>query len=276
MIYVAPTDRSVYGIATMASRKKTPAQRRRQPSVPKPGSTRTRTTTAAGAGPTGDSDAAAGPENTEASKRRAHIRHSAFTCFAERGFHETSLSHICKEAGISRGSFYWHFESKESVFLEILELWVEEVKREVRAQFSGTFSGTGAALAKPGTPPPNARDALLAALAREGKRGRRVIPLWLDGLLQARQNPALRETLGRLLSEIRGSMADVIRPSFAPYHAPEEIDQLAGLLFSCFIGAISQEMAEPGPGLYDHQVEQLLTTTDRFAELVRTQGLDHA
>jgi AcrR family transcriptional regulator len=195
---------------------------------------------------------------------RDAIRHAAFACFAAHGYHETRLEDICREAGISRGAFYWHFESKEAVFLEILEVWTTEVQQEVRRQFEGAFS------ANVGDP----HRALLEALVREGRRGRRVLPLWLDGLVQSRRHPAMQAALAQFLASVRGTMAEVIRPAFAPYHRPEEIDALAGLLFSCFIGAIAQEIAEPDGDLYDRQVQQLMTTTLRFADLVVATGGD--
>src|SRR5690606_26145151 len=103
------------------------------------------------------------------------------------GYHETSVDTICREAGISKGAFYWYFESKEAVFLQILEVWAEEVEREVLGQFRQAFTS--------GDPVTQ----LLAALSREGRRGRRVLPVWLDGLVQSQRNPALRAALARFM-----------------------------------------------------------------------------
>jgi AcrR family transcriptional regulator len=197
--------------------------------------------------------AAAPPEEDKASA----IRHAAFICFSERGYHETSVDVICREAGTSKGAFYWYFQSKEAVFLQILEVWADEVEREVRVQFQRAFEDDD---------PVNA---LLAALAREGHRGRRVLPIWLDGLVQSQRNPALRDSLARFMDRLRAALTDVIRPAFAPYHGGAEVDRIAGLLFSCFIGSISQHIVDPGAGHYDEQCRQLLVTTERFATLLK-------
>lgn len=199
------------------------------------------------------------PERSDPAESRdktAAIRIAAFHCFSERGYHDTRVDDICQEAGISKGSFYWYFESKEAVFLQILEVWVAEVENEIMAQFQAAFTG--------GDPV----HALLAALGREGRRGRRLLPVWLDGLVQSQRNERLREAMAVFMARVRKSLADVIRPAFAPYHAPEQVDALAGLLFSCFIGSISQHLAEPEAGHYEHQVRTLLETTDRFATLL--------
>lgn len=188
--------------------------------------------------------------------KAAQVRHAAFICFSDRGYHDTSVDMICREAGISKGAFYWYFESKEAVFLQILEVWADEVEREVLGQFRLAFTS--------GDPVKT----LLAALGREGRRGRRVLPVWLDGLVQSQRNPALREALARFMSRVRHALTDVIRPAFAPYHEEHEIELIAGLLFSCFIGAISQHIVDPEPGHYEEQSRQLLVTTERFANLL--------
>ena len=41
--------------------------------------------------------------------------------FSKYGFYEASINRIIKEAGISRGSFYQYFESKEDLFLYIID-----------------------------------------------------------------------------------------------------------------------------------------------------------
>jgi AcrR family transcriptional regulator len=192
--------------------------------------------------------------------RREEIRHAAFTCFSAKGYHETRLEDICAEAGVSRGTFYWYFKSKEAVFLEILEVWTREVQEQVRGQFSGAFQSE------------HPQAALLRALIREGKRGRRVIPLWIDGLVQSRNHPEMREALARFLASVRATIAEVIRPAFAPFHREEEIEQLASLFLSCFIGSISQEIADPDGVPFDRQVRQLVTTTNRFARLIVADG----
>lgn len=216
---------------------------------------KTRGAKAPGAKKTSGGRASGGKTHEPKEDRRDEIRHAAFICFSGAGYHETRLEDICREAGVSRGSFYWYFKSKEAVFLEILEVWTQEVQAQVRDQFAGAFTSE------------NPQADLLRAIGREGRRGRRVIPLWLDGLVQSRNHPEMRAALAQFLAGVRSTMAEVIRPAFAPYHPAEEIDLLASLLLSCFIGAISQEIVDPEGSPYEPLVGQLLTTTDRFARL---------
>ncbi len=41
--------------------------------------------------------------------------------FAEQGYHPTSVSEIVAGLGVGKGVFYWYFDSKEQLFLEILK-----------------------------------------------------------------------------------------------------------------------------------------------------------
>jgi AcrR family transcriptional regulator len=50
------------------------------------------------------------------SKRRSEIMTAAKIVFARNGFHATTIAHIAKEAGLSYGSVYWYFDSKDELF----------------------------------------------------------------------------------------------------------------------------------------------------------------
>jgi AcrR family transcriptional regulator len=57
--------------------------------------------------------------------------------FAERGYEDTSIEAVLREAGVSRGSLYHHFASKEALF----EAVAEEVETSVGAQTLAAASG---------------------------------------------------------------------------------------------------------------------------------------
>ncbi|MBI4517875.1 MAG: TetR/AcrR family transcriptional regulator [Deltaproteobacteria bacterium] len=59
--------------------------------------------------------------------RRAQILHAAQRCIAEKGYHAATMDDIVRAAGLSKGSLYWHFGSKEEVFLALFDAIVEEV-----------------------------------------------------------------------------------------------------------------------------------------------------
>ncbi|GDX81307.1 TetR family transcriptional regulator [Deltaproteobacteria bacterium] len=53
-------------------------------------------------------------------ERRASLLAAAREVFAERGYHGASVADILTAAGVARGTFYNHFESKRDVFAAVL------------------------------------------------------------------------------------------------------------------------------------------------------------
>ena len=59
--------------------------------------------------------------------RKIEIVHAAVTCFLERGYHQTGVRDIAKQAGVSLGNLYNHFKGKEAVLAFIAEVEGEEL-----------------------------------------------------------------------------------------------------------------------------------------------------
>ena len=64
---------------------------------------------------------------------RAKIIESAIKLFSTRGFNAASVDDICKDAGISKGAFYHHFESKQALFLALLDGWLQTIDNAIEA-----------------------------------------------------------------------------------------------------------------------------------------------
>ncbi len=54
---------------------------------------------------------------------RALLVDAALRVFAEHGYEEATVEDIAAAAGYSKGAYYFHFASKEDIFLELLEQW---------------------------------------------------------------------------------------------------------------------------------------------------------
>ncbi|HZC52835.1 MAG TPA: TetR/AcrR family transcriptional regulator [Mycobacterium sp.] len=50
------------------------------------------------------------------SQRRDQIMAAAKKVFARKGFHDTTIADIAKQAGLAYGSVYWYFDSKDELF----------------------------------------------------------------------------------------------------------------------------------------------------------------
>jgi len=56
---------------------------------------------------------------------RDDILRAAMHLFAIRGFHETSMSEVAREARVSKALIFWHFKTKEELFLAVLSRLLE-------------------------------------------------------------------------------------------------------------------------------------------------------
>ncbi|HBR09646.1 TPA: TetR family transcriptional regulator, partial [Candidatus Acetothermia bacterium] len=56
----------------------------------------------------------------EKEAKATKIKGVALDLFAERGYHQTTMSDIATAAGVGRGTLYWYFPSKEKLFIAAL------------------------------------------------------------------------------------------------------------------------------------------------------------
>jgi len=58
------------------------------------------------------------PEQSEKirEERREQILQAALEVFAEKGYHNARVSDVAARAGVSQGTIYWYFKSKEELF----------------------------------------------------------------------------------------------------------------------------------------------------------------
>ena len=77
--------------------------------------------TAVGAGPGPDQQLRrdAGPQTDRGHARRAELLEAARRVFERLGFLDARVADIAEEAGVSQGTFYTYFDSKEAVFREV-------------------------------------------------------------------------------------------------------------------------------------------------------------
>jgi AcrR family transcriptional regulator len=80
---------------------------------------------------------------TDLSATRKHqILDAAMVVFARLGFHEARMDDIVQEAGLSKGTLYWYFKSKEEIITVISQQLfttdIEQVERLLNAE--GTVS----------------------------------------------------------------------------------------------------------------------------------------
>jgi AcrR family transcriptional regulator len=77
-------------------------------------------------------------QKKEADNRKEQILEAALLCFNRGGYYKTSIDDIAAKAKISKGGIYYHFSSKDELFLELFDFKVnryfEQLKMYVQSK----------------------------------------------------------------------------------------------------------------------------------------------
>ena len=61
--------------------------------------------------------------NSKIKTTKNKILDAAFNVFVKNGFKDTTMSHIVKESGLSKGAIYHHYSSKKDLFISLIDHW---------------------------------------------------------------------------------------------------------------------------------------------------------
>jgi AcrR family transcriptional regulator len=173
------------------------------------------------------------PRVTEAYResRRRQILDASMECFAREGFHRTSMAQIIAEAGVSAGTIYLYFDSKEQI--------VEAIAEE-RHALESALAAT--ALANPDTRQAlhDLADGYLNWLSDpiEQKRRRVTVQVWAEALRSDRVASIVRDGVGQ-----RQQIADFVGDRQQQGHlvASLDPDAVSRVMLSLVLGFVLQQ-----------------------------------
>jgi AcrR family transcriptional regulator len=71
--------------------------------------------------------------DADKAERRQDILAAAKEVFAAKGYHATTIADIARAAGLSYGSIYWYYESKETLFHELMSAEATALRDHIEA-----------------------------------------------------------------------------------------------------------------------------------------------
>ncbi len=136
-------------------------------------------------------------KKSEVSRRQ--VIEAAIRALAERGFVRTSIQDIAAAAGMSKGAVHYHFESKDDLIGQVLELCAEAMATRARTAWD-----------TPGEPREKLRRALreLWSLRRDGNAELRVL---VDLMAQSVHDTRLRKPIAAMMKSLRADVGDQVR-----------------------------------------------------------------
>lgn len=135
------------------------------------------------------------PRARRKAERPGEILEAAFEEFSEKGFVGTRLEDVARRAGVTKGTIYVYFPTKEALFLALTEAFAEEMSGRIEA-FLETAPQTGEALAEA------AMDHIHAQLS-DPRRGRMLLLVISEGgRFPETADANFRRCLGPLLERL--------------------------------------------------------------------------
>jgi len=171
---------------------------------------------------------------TGGEETREAILRAAEESFARFGYDATGVAEICRRAGVTKGAFYHHFPSKQAVFLELLDRWLNRldeqfarIRAEARTVPEGLLRMVG----------------MLQQVFQEGS-GR--LPMFLEYWNKAAHDPAIWQATIAPYRRYRAFFAGLVEAGIAEGTIRSVDPQMvAGILVSLAVGVVMQGMMDP-------------------------------
>jgi AcrR family transcriptional regulator len=167
---------------------------------------------------------------------RTRILEAAVEAFARYGYDATGVAEICRRAGVTKGGFYHHFRSKQAVFLEMLERWLEGIDAQLAVARSGG-------------------DEVPAELLRMTEMVRHVfqeaggkLPIFLEFLTKAGHSPTVWQATVAPFRKYHRFFAQMIEEGMAEGSLrPVDADVASHVLLAFAVGLLALGLLDP-PG----------------------------
>jgi AcrR family transcriptional regulator len=168
-------------------------------------------------------------------RTRARLLESAHEVVAREGYENASIDLIAENAGYSKGAFYSNFNSKEEIFLELLETHAAKDVPEI----SGLLDGID---------DPYKMIDVISNWAASRSRDPSWGVLALELLRRARLDKTFTPRHAKLFQAQWAGLGRILLKMFPEGQAPASAEVLGALVFEITYGAASAFTKRPGVG----------------------------
>jgi AcrR family transcriptional regulator len=166
---------------------------------------------------------------------RQLILDASMDLFSQNGYDATSVAEICQKAQVSKGAFYYHFISKQALFLHLMTTWLKGVEGTLR-----TAQGAASDV-------PEAFEAMAGLTGQVYDALQGGFPILLEFWRQASRQPEIWQKAVAPYHEYLGLFAGMVRQGiddgdFSPKIVP---DASARILIAVAMGLLLQASFDP-------------------------------
>lgn len=155
--------------------------------------------------------------------------------FAKNGITDTDIAEICRQAGLTRSAFYYHFPTKQQFLLELLDKWVLNMAGQLSA--ANLQSGDCKVIFY------KIIDKMQPVFENAGKQ----LPIFLELYIKAVNDPVLKKYVSTSYNSFfdfyRGALEEkVINKSMTA----DDAEDVAKILIAITFGFLIQGIVIPG------------------------------
>lgn len=176
---------------------------------------------------------------------RAQLLDTAHRLFARQGYDATGVAEICAESGVSKGAFYFHFPSKQAIFLELTNEWMNSLENA----FNDTMQASQ-----------DLPQALLQMAEMVGNAFQLMDirhSIFLEFWVQARRDPEIWKTVIAPYQRYQTYFSRLIQQGIVQGTLqPVDTDQASRALISLAIGLLMQAMFDPQSANWGEETRQ--------------------
>ncbi len=184
-----------------------------------------------------------------AEETRQKILAAAIINFSRTGYESASVADICAQAGVTKGAFYHHFPSKQSLFLEILEVWLTALDAMLGDAQKGATNVPQALEQMAG------KTTLIIAESKE------LLPMFLEFWNQALRDPIVWEMTIAPYRRYNDFFTGLLRKGVQEGSIiPIDPEVTGRLIVSMALGLILQGMMDPSVPNWDKTMHDALIT----------------
>lgn len=174
----------------------------------------------------------------------ADWQQAALDALSEGGLQNIAIEMIAKRLGVTKGSFYWHFESRDALIQAALELWESQEQEQVFGKLDGLSDA-------------QARLSALVSLVASELKAHKIY----SEMLKAIDHPLVKPVLERVSKR----RIDYLTASFRQAGLPrKEALNRALLTYASYVGFLQLNLQLGYPKLkhdeFEHYINHLTAT----------------
>ena len=168
---------------------------------------------------------------------RGRILEAAEECFARYGYDSTGVAEICKAAAVSKGALYHHFATKQAIFVEMFETWMDGFAEQMQR------------IPQQADSVPNALLRMVKMIGVIFQRAAGQLPLFVEFLTKASRDPETWNATIAPYKFFRDFFADLIRRGIDEGSLRQVDPELtARIIVSFGAGLVMQGVFDPEGG----------------------------